>query len=424
MLIAGVFRDGDLVHLAAAGSSAAPGGAARVANVQSRIGSISKTFTAALVMGLRDEGLIDLDEPLATHLPALKLGRLTPRNLLAHLSGLQREPDGAWWERNPGVDIPTLIAAIAPSAAIHTPLRTFHYSNLGYGLLGALVTSVTGETFTEALTSRICKPLGLDRTSYTPADPYLPGYVIHPHTNLMREEPREDARAMAPAGQIWSTVTDLGAWATFIADPARATSPAVLAPATVEEMCMPMAITDQDSWSSGHSLGFQMWRKYDRVYVGHTGSMPGYVAVLMIHRSSRTAVVAFANTYSSLGGVSIGGLGIQLLTAVLENEPVATRPWRPTATEPPPEVTPLLGPWWWMGEQFDVSWNGELVVNESSHPESAWRFALDAAGDWRCHSGMNDGETLRVNHDAAGVPIELDIATFIFSRDPWPDEVR
>ena len=166
---------------------------------------------------------------------------------------------------------------------------------------------------------------------------------------------------------------------------------------------MPVAITDQDSWSSGHSLGVQMWRKYDRVYLGHTGSMPGYLAVLMIHRSSRTAVVAFANTYS-LGGISISGLGIELLTAVLENEPVSTRPWRPTATEPPAEIAPLLGPWWWMGEQFDVSWNGELVVNEAGHPASAWRFALDAAGVWRCHSGMNDGETLRVNRDAAGTP--------------------
>ena len=91
---------------AAGTSDAADPGAVPTADTQFRIGSITKTFTATLVMQCRDQGLLDLDDPLDKHLPGTRHPDLTVRRMLAHLSGLQREPVGDVWEslRGPSVD--------------------------------------------------------------------------------------------------------------------------------------------------------------------------------------------------------------------------------------------------------------------------------------------------------------------------------
>lgn len=416
-LIAGVIRRGTLAHVAAAGVNPPPH-----AGTQSRIGSISKTFTAALVMGLRDDGVLDLGAPISQYLgdqAPSAASALTARDLLAHVSGLRREPDGAWWERVDVAGLDALLDEVRPDAAIHAPLRTYHYSNLAYGLLGAVVEKVTGATWIDALNARLLGPLGMARTTYHPQTPFLPGYVVHPHDGTLREEPRADAGAMAPAGQLWSTVDDLGKWAAFLAEP---DSP-VLSASTVAEMCAPVAMIDLESWTAGHGLGVQLWRAGDRVYAGHTGSMPGYLAVMMTHRPSRTGIVAFANTYN-LRTTSIAGLGKALLTTVLDGEPEPVTAWVPASTAPPPHIAPLTGTWWFMGSAHDVCWDHahrELRVTEVSDPADVWRFTETEPDIWRCHSGSNNGETMRVRRAAGGAPDLLDIATFEFTRDPWPE---
>ena len=137
---------------------------------------------------------------------------------------------------------------------------------------------------------------------------------------------------MAPAGQVWSTVDDLARWAAVLASTAE---PPVLRAATLAQMATPAAIADPDGWTAGYGLGLQLWRRGERVFVGHTGSMPGYLAVLAAHRPSGTAAVAFANTYG-LRGSRIGAVGLSIVEAVLDCEPEgaadAVAPARATAT--------------------------------------------------------------------------------------------
>jgi hypothetical protein len=220
---------------------------------------------------------------------------------------------------------------------------------------------------------------------------------------------------MAPAGQLWSTITDLSGWAAFLADPA----PAVLAPATVAEMCAPVVIADPDRWTSGHGLGVQLWRAGERVYAGHAGSMPGYVAVLAVHRPTRTGVVAVANAYTLRPG-GIVQFGTRVLTEVLDREPVRPRPWRPAAPGPP-DVAALCGRWWWMGREFEAAWDaaaGELVIADRDGHRPPSRFVPDGADRWRGSAGPDDGEVLAVRRDPGGGVDALDIATLVFSRDP------
>ncbi|HEX2355785.1 MAG TPA: serine hydrolase domain-containing protein [Micromonosporaceae bacterium] len=412
-LVAAVVRDGALAHFTGAGEQphADP-------KIQYRIGSISKTMTATLVLQLRDEGRLTLDDLLYRHLPGTPVGSVTLRQLLSHAAGLQREPDGDWWERSAGVDLDGFLARLTPDKLAHPPNHTYHYSNLAYGLLGAVLERLTGERWVGLLGKRLLEPLGLRRTTYQPMEPFARGYVVHPWHGTLREEPRYDARAMAPAGQLWSTAADMATWATFLADPA----PAVLAPGTLAEMCAPMMITDPEAWTGGYGLGIQSWRRGERIYVGHTGSMPGYLSVLMVHRASRTGVVLFANAYN-LRGASMASIGLDALTAVLDSEPSPPpAPWRP-GTQPPPDVAPLCGRWWWMGIEVEAAWDSGasslvLTTRAGRGSTDVWRFDRESADRWRCRSGSNDGEIMTVQRDAAGVPSALDIATFVFRRRP------
>jgi CubicO group peptidase (beta-lactamase class C family) len=402
----GVVRDGALVHLTASPADARDG----AGDCQYRIGSITKTMTAVLVMALRDEGHLALDDLLYRHLPGTPVGGVTLRQLLGHVGGLQREPDGQWWERAAGADLDAFLADLTPDKVAYPPLRGYHYSNLAYGLLGAVITRVSGVDWTEQITKRLLEPLGMTRTTYHPAEPFARGYVVHPWHDTLREEPRLDAGAMAPAGQLWSTLTDLARWAAFLADP----DGAVLAPASLTEMCAPVVISDLDAWTAGHGLGLQLWRRGERVFVGHGGSMPGYLATLAAHRPSRTAVVGFANAYT-MKGTNLNALGLDVLAAVLDREPASVVPWRP-GNPPPADVEPLTGRWWWMGREHEVAWDlgaQELVVTPVGSDREPWRFAPDGPDRWRGRSGDNDGEFLRVNSDGS-----LDIATFIFTRTP------
>ncbi|GAA2639534.1 serine hydrolase domain-containing protein [Dactylosporangium fulvum] len=413
LLVAGVVRDGALAHVAAAGDY--------VPDLQFRIGSITKTMTAALVLALRDEGKLALDDLLYRHLPGTPVGAVTLRQLLGHAGGVQREPDGEWWERSSGMDVDTFLATLTADKVAYPPLHGYHYSNLAYGLLGAVVSRLGGEDWRSMLTKRILGPLQLLRTTHDATEPFARGYVMHPWLDTMREEPRLDAGAMAPAGQLWSTVADMARWAAFLADP----DPAVLAEETVAEMCAPVVISDLDGWRAGHGLGLQLWRRGERVFVGHSGSMPGYLAVLAVHRPSRTGLVAFVNAYTMHYGDHGGGLsafGLDLLDAVLDREPVRVAPWRP-GTPPPAELEPLTGRWWWMGQEHEVGWaDGELVVTPLTTGRTPWRFVPDgpAQDRWRGRSGDNDGEVLQVVRSASGEVVALDIATFVLTRDPWP----
>jgi hypothetical protein len=219
---------------------------------------------------------------------------------------------------------------------------------------------------------------------------------------------------MAPAGQLWSTVTDMAKWAAFLADPA----PTVLSRETVDEMCAPVVLSDLESWTAGHGLGPQLFRVGERVFAGHGGSMPGYVSHLAVHRRSRTGVVVFANAYG-LTGTTIRAVGLEALTTVLDAEPVTPEPWRPPSA-PGDGTAELCGRWWWMGREYQVVADGDQVVMSKVTPPAIvpWRFGREGPDRWRGLTGENAGEVLQVLRTPEGAADRLDIATFVFSRDP------
>ncbi len=382
-----------------------------VADVQYRIGSITKTFTAVLVMQLRDEGLVRLDDPVRDHVPAAPAGPLLIRDLLGHLSGLRREPPGDFWEASPGHTADAMLASLHPDDVLLPTRRAWHYSNVAYGLLGLVVERLRGMSYAQALHQRVLDPLDLRRTTYAPASPHAVGLRVHPFADTVVIEPVPDTLVMAPAGQLWSTPTDLCAWGAFLADPVHD----VLAPATVDEMADPVVLEDPEQWTSGNGLGLQLFRRGERVFAGHGGSMPGFSAGLAVSRRDRVTAAVCTNAWGALDGAT---LACDLLVTALDGDPQPPTPWHPS--DLPTELDELLGTWWWRGLQFVAyASDGHLFLAPTRDARTPRAPHYKPAGHdlFVGASGMNRGEHLRIvrNHD--GHITHLDIGTFIFTRD-------
>src|SRR5215210_3893060 len=153
-LVAGVVRDGGLAWSAGRGDVPEPH-----TGVQYRLGSISKTVTAVAVMRLRDEGRLGLDDPLDRHLPGTPFGDRTIGQLLSHLAGASAESPGGWGERTPGGSLDEL--GMTGEHAVLGAARRFHYSNLGYGLLGELVARARATSWIDAVRAEVLQPLGM-----------------------------------------------------------------------------------------------------------------------------------------------------------------------------------------------------------------------------------------------------------------------
>ena len=408
----GVVRGGRLVWSAHVGS-AQLGDAPAIASddTQFMIGSVTKTFTALAVMSLRDEGRLSLDDRLGTFLPGTRHAEVPLRQMLAHASGLQREPVGNIWESLEAPDRAAFLDGVEQAEQVLPPHHAFHYSNLAYGLLGQVIEHVTGQDWEDVVRARILDPLGMTRTGLTSDGDRAVGYQIDPYAGTAREEPLFTLNATAPLGGLWSTVADLARYAAYVADP----DDRVVRPETVEEMCRPLIMTDVDGWTGAYGLGFGMGRRGDRVYVGHGGAMPGYLTGLRVRRKEGLAAVVFANTTSGAMPLT---LATDLVESVLDAEPTLASAWVPEAARP--ELDELLGLWWSEGSPltFFVR-DGELWSRLSDDdPLSETRYAADGTDRYRAVAGRERGEVLQVVRTPDGSVEKLYFATYAVTRQP------
>ena len=408
---AAAVHDGELIWSEAVGLADTESEERATLEHQYRIASITKTVTAVGVMRLRDEGKLALDDPLDKHLQSAPKSP-TIRALLTHLSGLQREVPGDVWET---LDMPTreeLLPRLGEAEQVLAANAYWHYSNLAFALLGEVVAQVSGQPAEQYLDANVLGPLGMTRTTWTAEPPEAVGYLVHPYTDVPRQEPVIDDGATGPAGRLWSTASDLCRWAAFIADP----DPAVLAPETLEEMRTFQSMVDLKRWRLGYGLGFALYRVDDDVFVGHDGAHAGFLAHLSCFPEKRTGAAVLTNDGA---GVTISALGLQLSRAVAEAFPRAFDEWRPGEGSPG-QLEGVLGPWWMEGHQVVFSFRGGKL--ESVFPEARLdlgRSEYEQEGEdlYRITSGYERGELLRIVRDEAGDPVKLYLATYPLSRE-------
>ncbi|HCA87794.1 MAG TPA: serine hydrolase [Streptomyces sp.] len=409
-LVAAVSRGGRTVWTGARGTEQ---GAEPTSDTQYRIGSLTKTFTAVLVLRLRDEAALGLDDPLEKHLPGTGVGDVTIGQLLSHSAGLAAESPGPWWERTPGALRPGLSDVLGERPVVHPAGKLHHYSNPGYTLLGSLVEELRGESWETVLRREMLEPLGMSRTTVRPQAPHADGWAVHPWADVLLPEPAEDLGLMAPAGVLWSTTGDLCRFAAFLARGDER----VLSPESVAEMRVPAAAPGSDSWDAGYGLGLQLFRKDGRVLIGHTGSLPGFLATLWIGVEDDVAGVVLANTTS---GVAVGAAAADLVRIVAEREPRIPEPWRPLS-EADPALLEMTGPWYWGPTPFTLRLGAgrELKLSALAGAGRASRFRAEPDRTWTGLDGYYLGETLRAVRTPEGALSHLDLGSFVFTREPY-----
>ncbi len=429
-IAAAVLRDTKLVWETGVGVADAGSGLEATPDTQYRIGSITKTFTAAAILQLRDAGRLDLEDTLDRHVEGAA-HRPTIRRLLSHASGLQRETQDDSWLHLRFAPPDELVETLAQAEQVLPSGARFHYSNLAYALLGIVVERVSGTPYADYVRERLLEPVGLSRVSFEPEPPAANGYLVQPYADGVWDTVGVETGAWASAGQLWGTAGDICRWGAFLADPDEA----VLASSSAEEMRTVQAIDDHERWLSGYGLGLQLRRdplylrpgvaglagdasNHDRILAGHGGSMPGFIARLFFSPKEKVAVAALTNE-SEAGLVEFG---LSLVRATLEEWPVAPEPWR--VGEPPPEeVVPLLGIWFMEAARLVFRWReGRLEARYDGMAdwEPSAVFERETDERWRTVAGPEHGEALRLERGADGEVMRMVWAGYPVTREPGP----
>ncbi|YAL82663.1 serine hydrolase domain-containing protein [Dermacoccaceae bacterium W4C1] len=413
-LTAALLRDGDLVWSGAAGTTdGRSGGELACDTTQYRIGSITKSAVAVAVLRLVAEGEVALEDRIRTHLPDLSsdLDQVRILDLLSHTAGLAAETEGPWWERSPGQSWTALLPSVR---RVHLPGRRFHYSNVGYAVLGKLLENVRQRSWDAVVTDEVLTPLRMNATSYHPSSSAAPGWAVHPDADLVHHEPLQDTLAMAPAGQLWSTATDLARWAGFLIEGDERVLPHEL----LREALTPGPVADSGhgAWTRCYGLGFDITQARGRRLVGHGGSMPGFQAAVRADREGRVGVAVLTNSTAGPGA----GLTDDLLDLLTALAPASPKPWH-TDTSAAAHAD-LVGTWYWGPRPYVLATRGDgaLTLGPAGGGARWSLFTPTTDGAWIGQDDYWAGERLRVHRDTEQT--YLDLGSFRLSRLPYAPE--
>jgi CubicO group peptidase (beta-lactamase class C family) len=270
-----------------------------------RTGSISKSFTAVLLMQLAERGVLAIDDPVVGYFPAVAglagapegMEPITFRMLASHTAGLIREPELRGAAVGPIQGWEGKVLASIPQTRFQTVPRTeYAYSNIGFGILGLAASRAAGTPFMELVEALIFAPLGMSSSTFVVNTPELAarlsvGYSRDRETGALSAEQatREHFGRgyKVPNGGIYSTVTDM---AKFAAAMMGESPVAILSASSRREMLTPQPP------ATGYGLGFQI-REQDGVTVaGHGGSVAGYNAGLWFDPDSKVGVAMLRTT--------------------------------------------------------------------------------------------------------------------------------
>lgn len=317
-LVAGVVDRGRLVHVTALGLADREAGRPVGRETAFRIASMTKNMTALAILSLRDAGKVVLDAPLAEYVPQFAAARpatadskpVTLRDLLCHVAGFVT--DDPWGDRMLGMTPAGLDELIATGTLFaRAPGLAYEYSNLGYALLGRVLTNVSGEPYQDYVRRLFLVPLGMTQTTFdaiaAARGDYAFGYRLDGEAwSRERIEPDGEVGAM---GGLVTTAPDYARWVAFLlsAWPARddpETGP--VRRASVRELALYHAPPFQPDGSAprptayGYGLMNTIDRRLGRL-LHHPGGLPGYGSHVLMLPERGWGVFAFANrTYAPM----------------------------------------------------------------------------------------------------------------------------
>ena len=351
-LVYGVLLDGKLIHSRALGYANIERKLPATASTQFRIASMTKSFVAMAALKLRDQGKLQLDDPVSKYLPEMRKLRaasadapvITLRHLLTMTTGLPE--DNPWGDRQMALDNAALERLVGGGLSFSTSTGdAFEYSNLGYIMLGKVVSKVAGMRFQDFITRHLLQPLGMSNTCWeyakVPANKLALGYRWS-GSGWETEPILHDGDGAAMGGLI-TTMDDFARYVAFQLDAWPARNGAERGPlrrSSVREMQLPHAFTGMNANTtlvSGATLnpkvnfyGYGLnWTRDSRevVTVGHSGGLPGYGSQYRFAPQHGVAVIAFGNLrYAPVYQPTVKALNMLIEDARLAPRPVPPSP--------------------------------------------------------------------------------------------------
>lgn len=329
-----VLLDGRLVHQGTAGLREVASKAPVDADTVFRIASMTKSFTALSILALRDGGKLALDDPAEKYVPELRdleyptadAPKITVRHLLSHSAGFPE--DNPWGDRQLARTDAEMTEMLRRGFPFSTePGTHYEYSNLGFAILGRIVSNVSGQPYAQYVSERILRPLGMSATTLeaaeVPAERRAHGYRWQDETWL-EEPPLPDGAFGAMGGMLTST-KDLGTYVAFLMDawpPRDDPDTGPVRRASVREMqqvwrMRPTTVrrtddgrVDLSAGGYGYGLGIRQTCEFGAV-VSHTGGLPGYGSVMTWLPDYGLGVIAMVNlTYTSGSAVANEALSL------------------------------------------------------------------------------------------------------------------
>lgn len=363
----GIVLDGKLVYAGGIGYTDVAKKTPATPKSLFRIASMTKSLTGMAILKLRDEGKLRLDDPAELYIPELKshkyltadAPKITVRNLLTHSAGFPE--DNPWGDRQLADSDADLLKLIKDGISnANVPSFAYEYSNLGFAMLGHIITVVSGKPYQQYITDTILKPLGMNDTQWeytrVPADKLALGYRWQGDTWL--EEPLLHDGSYGAMGGLITSIDDFSKYVALHEaawPPKNDADTGPIKRSSIREMQQPWTFSGLFTQArngagqvcptaSGYGYGLG-WSKNctGQVGVGHSGGLPGFGSQWRILPDYGIGVISYANlTYAGMGSVNTAVL--DTLVAIGKLQP-RQLPVSPILAQRKAELIKLLPDW-------------------------------------------------------------------------------
>lgn len=329
----GIVVDGKLVHTGNYGYTDIEKKIPVTSSSLFRIASMSKSFTAMAILKLRDEGKLNLDDPAARYIPELKTQKyptadsppITIRHLLTHGAGFPE--DNPWGDRQLADTDKEFIEFLKKQISFSNPPGLeYEYSNLGFALLGKIVTKVSGKRYQDYIRENIWKPLGMKTTEWEFGN-IAPDKLAHGYRWLNEKWNEEELLHDTPDGSwgaMGSMISSVNEFANYMAlhlsawPPNNSKENGPVKRSSIREMHYPWRFNGFDGslgyvngktcpLATAYGYGLRWTSDCEgRINIAHSGGLPGFGSQWRIMPDYGIGVLAFANrTYAGVGAVNL-----------------------------------------------------------------------------------------------------------------------
>lgn len=303
----------DRDEVLAAGHATSPGQSLRIdGRTLFRIGSLTKMFTAIGIMQLAEQGLVDIDAAISRYIPGFsprnpfRAGEelssnpdITLRKLMSHTAGMVREAEAGHYLDDTDPSLAITVDGLKSSVLKADPQAgIMHYSNAGIAVAGAVIESVGGIAYTDYVKSNILQPLGMDDTHFSLSPDVRDRLAPASMWTIAGDMPAPvfDLGGV-PAGNIYSTVSDMAKFATCLLRGGFTTDGhPLVSPGSLETMWKPVGRRPAGYTGSlaGYGLGFGIGNVDGWKSIGHGGAVYGYATQLLVLPHAGLAALVFS----------------------------------------------------------------------------------------------------------------------------------